>query len=81
MGKPAEKLVEMTPRLLVALLQSTKEMIEMLMKILEEFKEYNLKKSEIARAAKKAQAEYDRYRADIRRKGEETLKYLEENNL
>ena len=58
----------------------TKALVEVISE-LEEFKEYNLKKSEIARAAKKAQAEYDRYRADIRRKGEETLKYLEENNL
>ena len=48
---------------------------------LDEFKEYNFKKSEIARAAKKAQEEYNRYRQDIEKKGEETLKYLEENNI
>ncbi|MBQ8299025.1 MAG: 2-hydroxyacyl-CoA dehydratase [Clostridia bacterium] len=58
----------------------TKALVEVIYG-LEEFKEYNLKKSEIARAAKKAQEEYNRYRNDIQKKGEETLKYLEENNI
>lgn len=48
---------------------------------LEEFKEYNFKKSEIAKAVKKAQEEYQKYREDIQNKGEETIKYLKEHNL
>ena len=48
---------------------------------LEEFKEYNFTKKELVLAVKNAEDEYQRYKEDIRKKGEETLKYIEENNL
>ena len=48
---------------------------------LEEFKEYGFTKKELREAVQKAEEEYQRYKADIRQKGEEALKYIEENNL
>ena len=48
---------------------------------LPEFKEYNFNKKEVLEAAKKAEAEYQNYKNDIRKKGEETLKYIKDNNL
>ena len=48
---------------------------------LPEFKEYNFTKKELYDAAKKAEEEYQNYKSDIRKKGEETLKYINENNL
>ena len=48
---------------------------------LEEFKEYNFNKKEVLEAAKKAEEEYQNFKNDIRKKGEETLKYLEEHNM
>ena len=54
----------------------TKTMLE-----LPEFKKYNFTKKELQIAAKMAELEYQRFKSDIRKKGEETLKYLEENNL
>ena len=48
---------------------------------LPEFKEYNFTKKELLEAAKKAEEEYKNFKNDIRKKGEETLTYLEKNNL
>ena len=48
---------------------------------LEEFKEYHFTKEELMHAALKAEEEYQSFKSDVRKKGEETLKYLEENNL
>ena len=48
---------------------------------LEDFKEYSFTKKELKKAVQKAEEEYQRYKADIRQKGEEALKYIEENNL
>ena len=48
---------------------------------LTEFKEYNFNKKEVLEAAKKAEAEYQNYKNDIRKKGEETLKYINDNHL
>ena len=48
---------------------------------LDEFKEYNFTKAELNEAAEKAEEEYQKCKADIRRKGSETVKYIEENNL
>ena len=48
---------------------------------LPEFKEYNFTKKELLNAAKKAEQEYQNYKNDIRKKGEETLKYINENKL
>ena len=48
---------------------------------LPEFAEYNFTKKELLEAAKKAEAEYQKCRDDIHKKGEETVKYIEENNL
>ena len=48
---------------------------------LEEFKEYNFTKKELQLAASKAEQEYQKCKQDIREKGLETVKYIEENNL
>ncbi len=48
---------------------------------LDEFKEYNFTKAELIEAAQKAEAEYQKCKKDIRDKGLETVRYLEENNL
>ena len=48
---------------------------------LPEFKKYNFTKKELLTAAKMAELEYQRFKSDIRSKGEETIKYLEDNNL
>ena len=48
---------------------------------LPEFAEYNFTKKELLEAAKKAETEYQKCRDDIHKKGEETVKYIEENNL
>ncbi len=48
---------------------------------LPEFKKYNFNKKEVLEAAKKAEEEYQNFKNDIRKKGEEALKYIEENNL
>ena len=48
---------------------------------LPEFKEYNFTKKELLSAAKKADKEYQNFKNDIHNKGQETLKFMEENNL
>ncbi|MFR8233190.1 MAG: acyl-CoA dehydratase activase-related protein [Clostridia bacterium] len=48
---------------------------------LDEFKEYNFTKAELNEAATKAEEEYQKCKEDIRKKGAETVKYIEENNL
>ena len=48
---------------------------------LNEFKEYNFTKKELKEAVNKAEEEYQRYKVDVRKKGEETLKYIEANHL
>ena len=48
---------------------------------LEEFKEYNFTKAELLEAAEKAEKEYQKCKNDIRQKGADTVRYLEENNL
>ena len=48
---------------------------------LEEFKEYHFSRSELVKAAEKAEMEYQKCKKDIQDKGAETVKYLEENNL
>ena len=48
---------------------------------LDEFKEYHFTKKELEEAADKAEAEYQKCKHDIRTKGLETVRYLEENNL
>ena len=48
---------------------------------LDEFKEYNFTKAELMEAAEKAEAEYQKCKKDIRDKGAETVRYIEENNL
>ena len=48
---------------------------------LDEFKQYNFTKKELEEAADKAEAEYQKCKNDIRAKGLETVRYLEENNL
>ena len=48
---------------------------------LEEFKEYNFTKQELIDAVNKAEQEYQKCKADIRSKGQDTVRYIEENNL
>ena len=48
---------------------------------LDEFKQYGFSKKELIEAGEKAEAEYHKFKEDVRAKGEEALKYIEENNL
>jgi len=48
---------------------------------IEEFKCYNITRKEFVKAIRKAKTEYNKFKNDIRAKGEETIKYLKENNL
>lgn len=48
---------------------------------LDEFKEYNFTKAELNTAVEKAEQEYQQCKKDIRQKGTDTVKYIEENNL
>ncbi len=48
---------------------------------LPEFKEYNFTKKELLEAAKKAEAEYQKCKEDIRAKGVEALDYMNKNNV
>ena len=48
---------------------------------LQEFKEYHFTKKELLEAAYAAENEYQKFKDDIRKKGEETIKYIDENNL
>ena len=48
---------------------------------LPEFAEYHFTKKELIEAANKAEAEYQKCKDDIHKKGAETVKYIEENNL
>ena len=57
-----------------------KKLAETIME-LPEFAEYNFTKKELLTAAKKAEEEYQKCKQDIRDKGEETLEYMNKNNL
>ena len=48
---------------------------------LEEFKKYNFTKKELLRAVKLAEEEYQEFKNDMRKKGEEALQYMQENGL
>ena len=48
---------------------------------LDEFKQYNFTKAELCEAVDKAEEEYQKCKKDIRDKGSETIRYIEENNL
>ena len=45
------------------------------------FKEYNFSKKELKQAAELAEKEYQQFKNDVRNKGKETIKFMEENNL
>ena len=47
----------------------------------EKLKKYNFTKKELEEAIKKAEEEYQKTREDIAKKGQETLKFMEDNNL
>ena len=57
-----------------------KNLVKRILEI-DDFKKYNFSRSELEEAAKKAEEEHLKYRDDIHKKGEETLKYMEEHNL
>lgn len=48
---------------------------------LEEFKEYHFTKRELQMAAQKAEEEYQKYKKDVRDKGQEILAYMDKNDL
>ena len=58
----------------------TKHLVQRILE-LDEFKEYNFTKKELTNAALKAEEEYQKAKADIRKKGLETVEYIEKNNL
>ena len=58
----------------------TKNLVKKVLE-LDEFKEYNFTKDELTKAAISAEKEYQNYKHDIRAKGEETIKYINDNNL
>jgi predicted nucleotide-binding protein (sugar kinase/HSP70/actin superfamily) len=47
----------------------------------EEFSEYKFTKKEVEEAASAAEEEYQKYKQDVRDKGKEFLKYIDDNNL
>ena len=57
----------------------TKNLVKKVLE-LDEFKSYNFTKKELTEAAIKAEEEYQNFRNDVHKKGEEILKYIEENN-
>ncbi len=57
----------------------TKNLVKKVLE-LDEFKCYNFTKKELLNAAIKAEEEYQHFRSDVHKKGEEILKYIEENN-
>ena len=65
----------------ICLLYTSKQGLVKRLYELEDFKEYGFTKKELKEAVQKAEEEYQRYKADIRQKGEETIKYIKENNL
>jgi len=48
---------------------------------LPEFKDYNFKRSEVLKAAREAEKEYQKFREDVHNKGQEIVDYIKENNL
>ncbi|QZY55839.1 2-hydroxyacyl-CoA dehydratase [Crassaminicella profunda] len=50
-------------------------------RLVEELKGENIPKTEIIKAVRISYKELERFREDIRKKGEETLKYIDENNI
>lgn len=49
-------------------------------RLYQELKAYDVTYSEVQRAVKTAEKELNKYKADIQRKGEETIEYLKKNN-
>ncbi len=60
-------------------INNTKNLVKVV-KELECFKEYNFTTAELKDAAEAAENEYIQYRKDVHNKGQEVLKYLEEND-
>ncbi len=60
-------------------IDNTKNLVKVISE-LDCFKEYNFKKKELNLAAKAAEQEYQKYREDVHNKGQEVLKYIEEND-
>ncbi len=50
-------------------------------RLVQEMKAFNIPKAEVTAAIESAFTEYEKCKADIRAKGEETLAYIEENNI
>ena len=57
-----------------------KNLVETIMN-LPEFKEYNFSKEELEKAAKEAEKEYQNFKNDIYKKGQEALDYIQKNNV
>lgn len=58
----------------------TKNLVKKMME-LPEFAEYHFTKQELQNAAIKAEEEYQKCKEDIRKQGEDTVNYIEKNNL
>ncbi len=58
----------------------TKNLVKKIM-ALPEFKKYNFTKSELTKAAKAAEEEYQKCKQDIRAKGAEAIKHMKKHNL
>ncbi len=61
-------------------IDNTKNLVKVISS-LAEFEEYHFSKAELKMAAEKAEEEYQKYKKDVRDKGNEVLKYMEENDL
>jgi predicted nucleotide-binding protein (sugar kinase/HSP70/actin superfamily) len=61
-------------------IDNTKNLVKMVQE-LDCFKEYNFTKAELVEAANAAEEEYQKFKQDVRNKGDEVLKYMEENDL
>jgi predicted CoA-substrate-specific enzyme activase len=61
-------------------IDNTKNLVKMVQE-LDCFKEYNFTKAELVEAATAAEEEYQKFKQDVRNKGDEVLKYMEENDL
>jgi len=58
----------------------SEKLVQRIMEI-SEFDKYSFSKEELSKAAKEAEIEYKRAKSDIRKKGEETIEYINKNNI
>ncbi len=76
-----EELNDKTIHLINPFLSFDKKSLVRILYKLDDFSKYNFTKKELLRAVNKAEEEYQKCKQDIREKAEETLRYMDENNL